>query len=558
MVKIKQIEIGKIKPNPFKKFINNGKLNKEIIEKLKESISHKTLPITFSVREKNKNYELCFGHHRIEALKQVHGNNFKIVINIVDYSDETMLIDMVRENITHRDVDYQDKKESVVLAHNWLQIKSRGQKVTVKRFDSEMKRGGKHIKGLWGTKPQEDSYRSVAKFLGKNGKAISFETVRIYLRMHFNLDKEIESKIGKSSNGFGKEDKTPVWQGATLSQFEDKQEQKDLFKVMKKSKEQRRNQFNRLINEYKTLDLKEKQLIRKGQVDIVYSPTLKKIKEAIPDKIKQAKIIDRIKKNGLNEQQLDDLIKKNQDNKDFVPLKDSLPKDLIQEDWWLPEDRRPEGYGRNDYHGNCSPILIKQGLLRYAKNKKGVIADSMAGSGTFIDVAKDMGYKNIKCFDIYPIREDIKKGYAQDTKLKNNSVDFIFNHYPYWEMVDYSKYSDKKDKLDLSNLEYKNFLIECKKIIQHNFNILKKGKFYMVLIGDIRRKGRKFLASEIYKIAEEVGFKLWDRAVMRLANQKIKGDTKAFYRAMKNNYLVQTFDDVLIFKKGDKNESIKI
>lgn len=75
----------------------------------------------------------------------------------------------------------------------------------------------------------------------------------------------------------------------------------------------------------------------------------------------------------------------------------------------------------------------------------------------------------------------------------------------------------------------------------------------MVLIGDIRRQGRrKVLLSEIYKIAEEVGFKLWDRAVMKLSSQKIKADTKAFYRALKNNYMVQTFDDILIFKKEVK------
>jgi len=132
---IKEIEIEKIKFNPFKKFINGGKLNPEIIEKLKESISHKTLPEIFSVREKDGNYELCFGHHRLEALKQVYGKTHKITINIVNYDDETMLIDMVRENITHRDVDYQDKKESIVLAYNWLNSKCDG----VKRFDTVMK-----------------------------------------------------------------------------------------------------------------------------------------------------------------------------------------------------------------------------------------------------------------------------------------------------------------------------------------------------------------------------------------------------------------------------------
>ncbi len=543
-----KVKIKDLKSNPFKKFISGGRLNSETIARLKESISHGTLPITFSARKVGKENQLCFGHHRIEAFKQVHGKDFEVEVNFVDYNDEKMLVDMVRENINQRDVDYQDKKESVVLAHNWL-----GSKVkTVKRFDS-LKKTGFHPKGIkGGSEPLEDSHRSVAKFLSKEGKSVSYETVRNYLNIHFNLDKNIEKKVGKIVNGKNKEEKKPIWHGVTLAKFKDKKEQRDLDKVIEESQEQRRNQMSTLITSYKQLPKKEKEDIREQKIDIVYAPIINKVIKEVPDKIKQVKIIERIKKNSLNQEQVTDLIKKSQNNKDFVLLKDQLSSDLFKEDWWLPEQKRPQGYGRNDYHGNCSPLLIKQGLLRYAKNKKEIIVDSMAGSGTFIDVAKEMGYKKIFAFDIYPIREDIKKKSAQDTGLKNNSVDFIFNHYPYWEMVDYSKYSNKKSSDDLSSLNYDKFLNECKKIIQHNFNILKKDCYYMVLIGDIRRQGRKFLASEIHKIAEEVGFNLWDRAVMKLQGQTIKADPNAYYRALKNNYMVQTYDDILVFKKRGK------
>ena len=65
-----------------------------------------------------------------------------------------MLIDMVRENITHREVDYGDKKESIVLAYNWLQSKSSN----VKRFDKTLSKRGRLGEG----RPiSEDSYRSV-------------------------------------------------------------------------------------------------------------------------------------------------------------------------------------------------------------------------------------------------------------------------------------------------------------------------------------------------------------------------------------------------------------
>ena len=77
------------------------------------------------------------------------------------------------------------------MAWNWLHSKSSD----VKRFDNIIK-GKKGFQSV----VKEDSYRSVAKFLGKNGKAISYETVRNYLQAHFYLDKSIDEQINKSKN----------------------------------------------------------------------------------------------------------------------------------------------------------------------------------------------------------------------------------------------------------------------------------------------------------------------------------------------------------------------
>lgn len=72
-----------------------------------------------------------------------------------------MLVDMIRENLTHRDSDFRDVKDSVVLARAWLNSNSND----VKRFDNIVK--GK--KGFQSIK-KDDSSRSIAKFLSKQGK----------------------------------------------------------------------------------------------------------------------------------------------------------------------------------------------------------------------------------------------------------------------------------------------------------------------------------------------------------------------------------------------------
>ena len=58
---------------------------------------------------------------------------------------------------------------TIVLAMNW----KKSNVSTVKQFDSAYK-CGQHIKGKEGSESQPDSYRSIAKFLSKNGKVASF------------------------------------------------------------------------------------------------------------------------------------------------------------------------------------------------------------------------------------------------------------------------------------------------------------------------------------------------------------------------------------------------
>ena len=159
-----KIPISSIKPNPFKKFINDGKLDKERVGKMEESIAHGTLPNYFSVRKAGAGYELCSGHHRLEGFKRKHGKDFKVEVGVVDFSDETMLVDMVRENLTQRDSDFQDTESSVVLARAWLGSKTS----SVKQFNSRFK-GKPGYKGMAGSEPLPDSCRSIALVLKKSG-----------------------------------------------------------------------------------------------------------------------------------------------------------------------------------------------------------------------------------------------------------------------------------------------------------------------------------------------------------------------------------------------------
>ena len=104
-----EVEVSKIKPNPFKKFINKGKLEEETINKLVEGFKQTTFHENLAGRFNQKGeVELIYGHHRLEAVKRHYGKNFdkKLKKEIVILNEEIKTvrkesqeeIDKIKEN----------------------------------------------------------------------------------------------------------------------------------------------------------------------------------------------------------------------------------------------------------------------------------------------------------------------------------------------------------------------------------------------------------------------------------------------------------------------------
>ena len=118
-----KISLKDIKPNPFKKFIDEGQFNEEQIEKLIEGYKQTIFHENLLARQKDGQIQLVYGHHRLEAAKRVYGNNYVISLNIVDYNDEQMIIDLCRENLTQRFNEFRQELDAVVLVRNYLEGK---------------------------------------------------------------------------------------------------------------------------------------------------------------------------------------------------------------------------------------------------------------------------------------------------------------------------------------------------------------------------------------------------------------------------------------------------
>ena len=159
-----------------------------------------------------------------------------------------------------------------MLTRGWLNTNVQ----CVKQFDTLNVEKGKK-----GFQSEPDSYRSIANFLSKKGKTISRQTVKNYLDIADKLNPEI--KVKKQSHAPGKNQSEDdgslgVREALKLSTItEDWDEQQDLVKALKNTRQQHGNDKNKNLTEYKKASDEIKQKVRVGELDLA------DIKDAVID-----------------------------------------------------------------------------------------------------------------------------------------------------------------------------------------------------------------------------------------------------------------------------------
>ncbi|ACQ51254.1 DNA modification methylase (plasmid) [Clostridium botulinum] len=155
-------------------------------------------------------------------------------------------------------------------------------------------------------------------------------------------------------------------------------------------------------------------------------------------------------------------------------------------------------YGSNSWRGNCSGLLIKDILLHYNIKE---FCDPMLGSGTSLDVAKDL---NIKCLGM-----DLNPKFGGFNIIKDEfpkSFEFMFLHPPYYvfkgsKMPVYSgnQWGNVAHIDDGSHMHDKNqFTKWFNTVLYKSYLALKKGGRIALLVGDSRFK------SDYYSMFKEM------------------------------------------------------
>lgn len=169
--------------------------------------------------------------------------------------------------------------------------------------------------------------------------------------------------------------------------------------------------------------------------------------------------------------------------------------------------------GDKDYVGATPSWVIWQLLSRYTREND-VVVDPMCGSGTTLDVCRDLKRKGLG-FDLNPQRPEIKRNDSRKLPLDAESVDFVFIDPPYSTHVDYSDDPRCIGKLDSGGDDHgKAYYRAMEDVIREIHRVLKPGRYMGLYVSDSWRKkkghdGKSLKGSEFMPI----GFELF--AIMR-------------------------------------------
>ncbi len=247
----------------------------------------------------------------------------------------------------------------------------------------------------------------------------------------------------------------------------------------------------------------------------------------------------------------------------------------IKTDTWWEFASRDNTHGHsNEYHGNYIPQIAQQLYERFTK-KGDVVLDMFLGSGTSAIEAVNMDRRcigvelkseqveivknkfspkelvtdvNIICDD--SANERVKeKIQARLDVMRREKAQFLILHPPYDDII---KFSDRKE--DLSNCSSTEEFYELfKKVAKNGYDLLEKGRFAALIIGDKYSEGEIVpLSSECANKMRELGFKMKAVIVKNMeGNERAKGKTANLwrYRALNGGFYIFKHEYIYVFQK---------
>ena len=149
--------------------------------------------------------------------------------------------------------------------------------------------------------------------------------------------------------------------------------------------------------------------------------------------------------------------------------------------WDYPsQDYGDSQQGIPGYKGATPSYIIWNLLQRYTKEKE-LVVDPFAGSGTTLDVARDLKRRALG-YDVHPTRKDIFRVDARKLPPElTGKVDFVFMDPPYSTHLDYGPDPRDIGKLDAAGGEYYRAM---EQVFAESHRILRPGRHLGLYVSD--------------------------------------------------------------------------
>ncbi len=216
--------------------------------------------------------------------------------------------------------------------------------------------------------------------------------------------------------------------------------------------------------------------------------------------------------------------------------------------WDYPsQDYGDEQQGLPGYKGATPSYVVWNLLQRYTKPRELVI-DPFAGSGTTLDVARDLDRRALG-YDVHPTRKDIFRVDARKLPPElTGKADFVFMDPPYSTHLDYGPDPRDIGKLDAAGGEY---YAAMEQVLKEAHRVLKPGKHLGLYVGDSFVKGKGFypIGFELFDRMRRAGFEPVDIISVVRHNKTLQMGN---YRkaAEEGNFFLRGFNYLFVGRKG--------
>lgn len=204
--------------------------------------------------------------------------------------------------------------------------------------------------------------------------------------------------------------------------------------------------------------------------------------------------------------------------------------------------------GSSSYRGATPSYVIWNLLQRYTK-KKDLVVDPFCGSGTTVDVARDLGRRGLG-YDLQPHHSGVFKADARHLPLEDAKADFVFMDPPYGDNLTYSGRPECIGELAATDPAYFEAFEE---VFAEVDRILKPDRYMAVYVCDVWKKQAFVpIASILSNMLAQRFLPVDHIAVVRGNKDLDKGN---YHKAAEEeNFFLRGFNHLLIFKKPEAGE----